>query len=107
MRVLISLAVALLLASGAAYAQSIDNDQSLFENESTVDEPTDDQINIQLNNGSDDDTALGDAAIDDSGLGDSGAEDVETEDVTEETLCCQMSEAERAGNDLCTNVECP
>jgi hypothetical protein len=92
MRILLSLTVVLLLTSGLAYAQSEDADEGLFESEQTVDEPTDDQINIPLN---------------DDGEESSGLKDVETEDVTEQTLCCQMSESERAGDDLCANVTCP
>jgi hypothetical protein len=91
MRALLSCAVVLLLASGVAFGQSDDDDQSLFESEATVDEPTDDQIDIPLGDSGDD----------------SGALAVETENVTEETLCCQMSESEREGDDLCQNVTCP
>jgi hypothetical protein len=92
MRTLLSLTVVLLLTSGLAYAQSDDADESLFESEATVDEPTDDQISIPLNGDGDEST---------------GQEDVETENVTEQTLCCQMSESERVGDDLCADVTCP
>lgn len=102
MRFLISLTVVMLLTSGAAYAQSDDNDQSLFESESTVDEPTDDQVDIPLGDDDGDNDSMTDPSLDDTGV-----EDVETENVTEETLCCQMSESERAGNELCVNITCP
>ena len=88
MRLVLSIVLFLTLASGVAYAQFDDNDQGLFENEATVDEPTDDQLNIDLG-------------------GDQGAKDVETEDVTEETLCCQMPESQRASDELCADVTCP
>jgi hypothetical protein len=75
-----------------AYGQTNDADQGLFESEATVDEPSSDQVDIPLND------------IDDDS---SGLRDDETENVTEQTLCCQMSESERAGDDLCANVSCP
>lgn len=92
MRIFLSLAVALMLASGVAYGQTNDADESLFESEATVDEPSSDQVDIPL---------------DDIGDDSSGLKDVETENVTEQTLCCQMSESERAGDDLCAEVSCP
>jgi hypothetical protein len=88
MRLVLSTVLFLTLSSGVAYAQFEDNDEGLFESEAQVDEPTDDQLNIDLG-------------------GDQGAKDVETEDVTEETLCCQMPESERVGDDLCADVTCP
>jgi hypothetical protein len=92
MRILLPFTMILLFASGMAYGQTNDADQGLFESEATVDEPSSDQVDIPLND------------IDDDS---SGLRDVETENVTEQTLCCQMSESERAGDDLCANVSCP
>jgi hypothetical protein len=92
MRILLPLTMALLLACGVAYGQTNDADEGLFESEATADEPDSDQVDIPL---------------DDIGDDSSGLKDVETENVTEQTLCCQMSESERAGDDLCANVTCP
>ena len=89
MRLLLLLAVVLTLAPGLAHAQYNDEEQGLFDEEPVTINPDEDQIDIPLG--------------DDS----SGLKDVETEEVTEQTLCCQMPESERASDDLCTNIVCP
>ncbi len=89
MRFLLLLAVMMALSSGPVFAQYDDEAQGLFDEEPATINPDEDQIDIPLG--------------DDS----SGLKDAETEEVTEQTLCCQMPESERAGDELCKDIVCP